>query len=155
MRIIPRIGDVFWYWYDTGAFGHQLTYGRITAVSKSRRSVRFETECHGVTGWRAVDRVLGGGLGGRLAERGEWTAFGKDEEPPCAACDRRPTRDPDTNGLEYNCACMVCPRCRRVYHADDPGGPQVASTDELAAKYDRGNAGMCALCWCVVDVIDE
>lgn len=84
-----------------------------------------------------------------VALRGTWTDFmGNNEDyPPCPACEARPTRDPETYALEYHCACLECARCGRAFKPDDPDAPRVAPSEELAAKHDRHDRGMCGLCW--------
>lgn len=66
----------------------------------------------------------------------------------CEACGQKFSRDPDFPGLEERaCDCSECARCGKEFRADDEAGPQIAATDELAAKFDPGDMGMCDACW--------
>lgn len=51
----------------------------------------------------------------------------------------------DDQGLEERpCSCRACTACHRLFLDEDEDGPQVAKTDELAAKYGDGR---CVACW--------
>ncbi len=66
----------------------------------------------------------------------------------CGACGKAFTRDEEYPGLEERaCECTECPKCGREFLADDDDGVQIAATDELAAKFDPADQGMCGDCW--------
>lgn len=60
----------------------------------------------------------------------------------CEACGKHIRRD--EHGVEdRDCDCTTCTACGKVYLSEDEDGPQVAKTDELAAKYGDGRCGAC------------
>lgn len=140
MITIPRVGDVFVRWHDSG-MGASPFYGRIVAVSASRRSIKVEMQRGGATpGWYRIDRILDGGhFGGSLVRRGYWHGFlGEDDAPPCS-CGSTPTRDTETQAWRYSCACTLCPRCGRAFPSGDAEAP------------DAGSRDVCGLCMAAID----
>lgn len=64
----------------------------------------------------------------------------------CGAC-KKPFVPMEEAPMLYEraCRCSMCTRCERDYLEDDPDGPSIAPTDELAELFD--DDGICAACW--------
>lgn len=38
-----KVGDLVWHWYDTGAFGYEPIYGRVTGAGPKKFFVTWES----------------------------------------------------------------------------------------------------------------